>query len=211
VTGAKKVASIVFGVALIAYPVAAYFAFTYLEPRLAAAALLVAFLPAAIYRLRSEVRRALAPFAAIPVLTAGLLAGSAALGSTTLALLVPVFINAALLFAFGSTLLWGPPLIERFARMQVEDLSEPELRWCRAWTIVWSVFFVFNGSTAGVLATLPTMDAWTTYNGLISYILMGHLFGIEYTVRKYRFGRLGDHVLDRALRRIFAAIRPAKD
>lgn len=207
----RKVASIVFGVALIAYPVAAYFAFTHLEPRFAAAVLLIAFIPAAVYRLRSEVRRALAPFAAIPVLTAGMLAGSAIVGSAALALMVPVVINGALLFAFGSTLVWGPPMIERFARMQVDDLDDRELRWCRAWTWGWSAFFLLNGTTAAVLAAQPTMDAWTTYNGLIAYILMGHMFGIEYTVRKYRFGRLGDHVLDRALRRIFAAIRPAKD
>ena len=128
------------------------------------------------------------------------------LGSTRFALLLPVAINATLLVAFASTLFRGPPLIERFARLTVNDLSEAELRWCRGWTIAWSAFFVVNGGVALALALAGSLWAWTAYNGLVSYIAMGMLFGIEYTVRKYRFGRFGDHALDRMLSRI---LRPS--
>jgi len=208
--GARRTASIVsavgLGLAMIGYPVAAYFAFRHLEPRMASGVLLLMFVPAAASRLAASTRRALAPLALLPVLTAALLLGSAALGSATLALLVPVVVNATLLLVFGATLVRGPPMIERFARLQVEDLTPAELRWCRGWTWGWSVFFLLNGGIALALAQLPTMDAWTTYNGLVAYILLGTMFGVEYSIRKYRFGRLGDHLLDRALRRVFAAL-----
>ena len=62
-----------------------------------------------------------------------------------------------------------------------------------------AAFFLVNGGIALALARLPTMDAWTTYNGLVAYLLMGTMFGVEYSVRKYRFGRLGTHALDRLL------------
>jgi uncharacterized membrane protein len=204
---AAKIASVAFGVALVAYPVAAYVSFSYLQPRVAAAVLLVAFVPAALARLRSPARRVLAPLALLPVLAALMLVGSVVLASTDLALLVPVALNAALLVAFGSTLRFGPPMIERFARLQVEDLGPAELRWCRGWTWGWMAFFAVNGLLAAVVTWRGSMAAWTAYNGLWAYVLMGHLLGIEYTVRKYRFGRLGDHALDRALARMFGAIR----
>jgi len=209
--GVKKtasiVSSIVMGVAMVGYPVATYFAFRHLSPRTACAVLLVLFVPAAVSRLSAGYRQALAPLALLPVLTIGLLVGSAVLDAPDLALLVPVLVSTTLLLAFASTLIKGPPIIERFARLQVDDLTPPELRWCRRWTWGWSAFFLTNGAIALHLALQSTMDAWTTYNGLIAYILMGTMFGVEYSVRKYRFGRLKDHLLDRMLARAFTALR----
>ncbi|MCA9707283.1 MAG: hypothetical protein KDK70_15630 [Myxococcales bacterium] len=205
-TVASIAASVTFGVAAVGYPIAAYFAFRHLSPRVASAVLLAVFVPAAVSRLSARTRAALAPLALLPVLTVVLLLASAALGSTGLALLVPGLINATLLLSFGATLVWGPPIIERFARLQVDDLTPAELRWCRGWTWGWSAFFLVNGGIALALARLPTMDAWTTYNGLVAYLLMGTMFGVEYSVRKYRFGRLGTHALDRLLRRTFEAL-----
>jgi uncharacterized membrane protein len=59
---------------------------------------------------------------------------------------------------------------------------------------------VFNGATAALLAARASLDLWTLYTGLISYILVGLVGASEYTVRKYRFGRFGDHLADRLLR-----------
>ncbi|MEO6594495.1 MAG: hypothetical protein ABIP94_07060 [Planctomycetota bacterium] len=47
--------------------------------------------------------------------------------------------------------------------------------------MIWSVFFVANGTMA--------LAWWATYNGLISSILMGCLFACEWTVRRRRFSR----------------------
>jgi hypothetical protein len=66
---------------------------------------------------------------------------------------------------------------------------------------VWCTFFTFNGLVAAALALWATLYWWTLYNGLIAYILMGMLFAAEYIPRKLRFGKLGDHFLDRTLAR----------
>jgi uncharacterized membrane protein len=196
----RRLATIAGAVALVGYPVAVWFALDTFSPRVAVLLLLAVMLPSAIARLRSVDRAAVRSLALVPVVAAALLVVAALLGSTRFALLLPAAINATLLVAFASTLVRGPPLIERFARLTVDDLTEAELRWCRAWTWAWSAFFVVNGGIALTLALSGSLWAWTTYNGLIGYIAMGTLFGIEYTVRKYRFGRLGDHALDRLLR-----------
>jgi uncharacterized membrane protein len=203
----RRIATIAGAVVLIGYPVAVWFALGSFSPRVAALLLLAVMLPSAIARLRRFDRAAMRSLALVPVVAAALLLLAAVLGSTHFALLLPAAINATLLFAFASTLWRGPPIIERFARLTVDDLTEAELRWCRGWTFGWSAFFVVNGGIALTLALAGSLWAWTTYNGLIGYIAMGMLFGIEYTVRKYRFGRLGDHALDRLLRRSFRTVR----
>lgn len=205
----RRVPTIVGAVALVGYPVAVFFALDTFSPRIAALILLAVMLPSAIARLRGLDRAAMRSLAVVPIVAASLLVLAVVLGSTRFALLLPAAINATLLVAFASTLLRGPPLIERFARLQVSDLSEAELRWCRGWTIAWSIFFVVNGGIALALALRGSLWAWTAYNGLVGYIAMGTLFGIEYTVRKYRFGRLGDHALDRLLRWCFRTVRPS--
>lgn len=201
----SKIASVAQAVVFIAYPVAAYFAFTYLPARWAAGALLILFVPLVASRLGKNARAALAPLAVAPLLTVGLLAAATAFDVVALALLVPVGVSLALLATFGSTLVWGPPIIERFAHLTVEDLSDAELRWCRGWTWGWSAFFVVNGSVALFTALWSTLQIWTTYNSIIAYLLMGSMFGVEYSIRKFRFGRLGAHPLDRLLARTFAA------
>lgn len=115
-------------------------------------------------------------------------------------LALPVLINAGLFVLFFGTLRGELPLVERFARMRVSDLSLAERKYCRSVTKLWSGFFVVNGATAAILAARASLDLWTLYTGLISYILIGLLGASEYTVRKYRFGRFGDNLPDRLLR-----------
>ncbi len=203
----RRVATIVGAVALVGYPVAVFFALQRFSPRVAALLLLAVMLPSAIARLRSYDRAAMRSLALVPVVAATLLVLSAVLGSTRFALLLPAAINATLLVAFATTLVRPPPIIERFARLVVDDLSEAELRWCRGWTWGWSAFFFVNGGVALALALGGSLLAWTTWTGLVGYIAMGTLFGIEYTLRKRRFGRFGDHALDRFLRWSFRTLR----
>jgi uncharacterized membrane protein len=115
-------------------------------------------------------------------------------------LAMPVLINAALFAMFFGSLYGEVPICERFARMQVPDLSERERIYCRSVTRLWSAFFVLNGGIAAGLAVLGTLAAWTLYTGFVSYILIGLIAAAEYTVRKYRFGRFGDGLHDRMLR-----------
>jgi uncharacterized membrane protein len=184
----KQLAGVVLGVAVIAYPLAVYAGLTQTGPRTAALLLLALFIPAAgvrVARLKSE---KLTTLALLPLVTVSLLIVSALLDAGGFILAVPAVINLLLLITFGSTLRYGPPMIERFARIQEPDLSDEKVRWCRAWTLVWCVFFVGNGATAALLAAYAPLEVWTAYTGLVAYGLMGLLFAVEWTLRKVRFG-----------------------
>ncbi len=115
---------------------------------------------------------------------------------------MPVLISAFLLVTFLSSLFRPPSMIERYARMVQPDLSDAEVRHCRAVTQVWVVFFVVNAGIAEGLALWGSVEAWALYAGAIAYVLMGVLFTVEYVVRKARFGRFGDGLHDRLLARL---------
>jgi uncharacterized membrane protein len=146
----------------------------------------------------SGFRRVLPPLSALVLVSLGL-----ALNSVQPLLLVPVVINTTLLVTFGSTLWNGPPLIERFARLQHSDLTSAEVSWCRLWTKLWTAFFATNAVVATSLGLTNHLQLWAVYNGLLTYIVMGGFFVGEYSIRKYRFGRYSSHPLDRLLRWCF--------
>lgn len=98
--------------------------------------------------------------------------------------LYPVLMSAAMLTAFGSTLVQPPSMIERFARLSEPNLPPSGVRYTRTVTWVWMAFFVLNGSIALWTALVPGWGTWTLYNGFISYVLMGLLFGGEYIIRQ---------------------------
>jgi uncharacterized membrane protein len=91
----------------------------------------------------------------------------------------PVLVNAAGLALFGASLRFGPPVIERLARLQHPDLDETGVRYTRKVTQLWCGFFVLNGGIAAATALWADDKTWALYNGLISYILMGCLLGGE--------------------------------
>ncbi|MBR6421354.1 AMP-binding protein [bacterium] len=113
--------------------------------------------------------------------------------------LYPVAINLIFLAFFGSTLLCGPNIIFRFATLADKSVKgsfhEKKVEnYCRKVTVIWCIFFIFNGSIAiltvfaGKIFGITPENAdriWSLYNGGISYILMGVLFAAEFIVRKF--------------------------
>lgn len=132
---------------------------------------------------------------AVPLTIIAILSMAALLDGSQYIRATPVAVNIVLLISFGSTLRRGKPeqpvmpMIERFARLQESHLSPEQMAWCRLWTWIWCAFFIFNGSTALVLAIWGTMKWWALYNGLFCYGLSGSLFAIEWTMRRRRFHR----------------------
>jgi len=118
-------------------------------------------------------------------------------------LLVPVFVNLGLLFAFGRTLRGGPTLVEQLARLREPALSPAQVRHCRTTTQVWSAFFAANAAIAFALAWFRELWAWTLYTGCISYLLMALLFAVEWLVRSWRFHQLRVAWAAPLLRRFF--------
>jgi uncharacterized membrane protein len=103
--------------------------------------------------------------------------------------LYPVLVNGAMLATFGYSLICPPSVIERFARVREADLPPVVVAYTRRVTQVWCMFFLLNGSIALGTALWASEAVWSLYTGVVSYVLMGLLFGGEYLVR-LRFKRL---------------------
>jgi uncharacterized membrane protein/peptidoglycan/xylan/chitin deacetylase (PgdA/CDA1 family) len=200
--------SVLSTVLVIGYPALAWLGIRFLGTRAAALLLLAAAVLSQARRLRWR-RREVGGLAWLAVAVAGLLLLAAMLDDPRFILAYPALVNLVLLAQFGWTLRSGPPMVERFARLQVDDLSPHELAYCRSVTAVWCVFFVLNGVTAALLAGWASQNVWALYNGFVAYVLMGLLFAVEYVVRKARFGRFGPGLLDRMIERM-VGVGPAR-
>ena len=118
------------------------------------------------------------------------LAGLAVASNAVLPLkLYPVLVNAGLLAAFAYSLVAGPPMIERLARLREPDLPQAAVGYTRRVTQAWCVFFAFNGAACLGTALFSSEAVWSLYTGVLSYGLMGLMFGGEYLLRM-RFKRL---------------------
>jgi uncharacterized membrane protein len=91
----------------------------------------------------------------------------------------PSLVNLGLLIAFGSTLVRGPTMIEKFARIRTPNLSAPAVRHTRRITQIWCAFFAANGLFSLYTALYWSREAWSLYNGAISYALIGVLLAAE--------------------------------
>jgi uncharacterized membrane protein len=183
------------------YPALAYFGLAHLGARSAALLLLLAVAASQLPRLIVR-PGALRGLAWLGLAVGALLALAALLDDSRFILAYPALVNFVLLSQFGWTLHSLPPMVERFARLQVDDLDAAETRYCRSVTLVWCGFFLFNGFAAALLAFLGSREWWALYTGLVAYLLMGSLFTVEYVVRKARFGRFGPGLLDQSLLRV---------
>ncbi|MGA8133155.1 MULTISPECIES: hypothetical protein [Pseudomonas] len=101
----------------------------------------------------------------------------------------PVLISAFMLGLFGLSLKFGPPIVERLARLREPQLPDVAINYTRQVTRVWSLFFLCNGLIAAALTLWAPLNWWMLYTGLISYGLMGLLFAIEWLVRQRVRGR----------------------
>lgn len=95
----------------------------------------------------------------------------------------PVLVNVGMAALFADSLSRPPSAIERLARLVEPKLDQFGVVYTRYVTWIWLVFFLCNASVAAWTAIYGSLDQWTVYNGLISYILMGSLFVVEYIVR----------------------------
>jgi uncharacterized membrane protein len=195
-------AAMVQAVFLVGYPFLVLLGVTRFGARWAALLLLAAIAVGRLGSIRQDLRRA----RRVPGLwlsVAALLGVSALLDDPRFMLAYPALVNGVLLAQFLWSLRKGRSIVEVFARNETEDLNDDEVKYCRGVTMVWSAFFVLNGSAAAVLALCASRNWWAVYTGGISYALIAALFAGEYLVRKARFGRYGDGPVDRLLARLF--------
>ncbi|MDO7897909.1 hypothetical protein [Pseudomonas citrulli] len=101
----------------------------------------------------------------------------------------PVLISAFMLGLFALSLGYGPPMIERLARLREPQLPARAVVYTRQVTWAWCMFFLCNGLLAAALTLWAPLSWWMLYTGLISYGLMGLLFAIEWLIRQRVRGR----------------------
>ncbi|HGJ5066351.1 TPA: hypothetical protein ACJGSF_004522 [Salmonella enterica subsp. enterica serovar Muenchen] len=114
----------------------------------------------------------------------GLCVASVLLKTHQLLLFYPVVVNAVMLSVFGGSLWSAMPLVERLARLRIPDLPPQGVRYTRRVTQIWCLFFIFNGTIAFFTALHGDMRMWTTWNGMLSYLLMGALMAGEWLIRR---------------------------
>ena len=176
---------IFFAAIFVAYPVMVYFGLMLFDARSVAVLLILLVGARLVFASRTGSWRALRP-QLVFALTAATAIGFLVIVSDSSIFLkfYPVCINALMLVLFFVSLLHPPTVIERIARIRNPDLPDAAIRYTRNVTIVWCVFFIFNGSAALYTSLYASLEIWTLYNGAISYILMGILFAGEYLIRR---------------------------
>ena len=96
----------------------------------------------------------------------------------------PVLMNLGFLALFASSLMSPPSIVERLARIKEPELPPEGVIYTQKVTLVWSVFFLINGTIAAVTAVWASDEVWMLYNGFIAYLLIGGLAGGEWLVRQ---------------------------
>lgn len=117
--------------------------------------------------------------------------------------LLPVVVNLYLLGSFGASLVHGPSMIERFARLVEGDLPGFTHPYCRKVTALWCAFFGANAALIGYLAFFASLELWALYTGLLFYVVLAALQGLEFIVRKLWFRYYPGGFADRVFARWF--------
>ena len=109
-------------------------------------------------------------------------------GLKELAYLYPVFINLLFCIIFFLSLR-SEAIITQIARKYEEIrggiLDSKAISYTRNLTKIWILFFIINGLISFCLIFLEDKIYWTIYCGVVSYILIGILFIVEFLYRKF--------------------------
>ena len=170
----------------IAFAVAAHFAIV--EGLPAAIGAMLALVPLAILLL-AVVRRSLKPLSALAALALAALGAWLAFPSLTLHFPDLFFLEHAggqLLLAtlFGRTLARDhDPLVTQFARLMHGELPTEVERYTRGATIAWTAFFCTLFALSCGLYLGGYLAAWSVLANILSPMLVGAMFVIEYAIR----------------------------
>lgn len=173
----RKLITAIIAFLTLLYPVAVYYSIQLVAPWKIAAILLVLIIIR--FFLGSQIRWGWA-FTGAGVLYCGFAIWQNSLLSLRF---YPVLMSLAFFLIFFTSLKYPPSIVERIARLQHPNLPLQGIKYTYKVTQVWCVFFFINGLIATATALWSSFAWWSLYNGLISYLLMGLLMGVEYLVR----------------------------
>lgn len=117
------------------------------------------------------------------VAAAATIVGLAVLDAPLAVKAYPVAVSLTAATVFGATLFDPPSIIERFARLRDPELPQAAQSYCRAVTMVWTVWLALNTIISAVLAIPGNEAVWAIWTGLVAYLVMGALFAGEFAIR----------------------------
>ncbi len=94
----------------------------------------------------------------------------------------PPICNLFIFCLFFGSLFAKETIIQKFARLCEGELKQSTLDYTKKVTYVWCVFTFLN-FLVSVWTIFLSDNIWMIYNGFISYMLIGLVFGVEYLVR----------------------------
>ena len=177
---------VIFVVCIAVYPFLVYFGIRYLPPSFFGLALVV-LLAMRFGVLVPEERPVLLPVLSVLL---GYAITAAIMESTTMLLYYPGLVNFCLAAVFANSLRLEEPFLLRILRIRGIPISIHGPKYLYRLTAVWAGFFVINGSIA-IWTTTISIEAWTLYNGLISYFVVAILIGAEWLYRRHYKRRMG--------------------
>jgi len=176
----------VFGLVVAAYPLLVYFGTSFFSPSFFGAVLAILLV------VRARVLTATERSVLLPLLGALLAYAVAAilLRSSRFLLFYPVLVNLCLFGVFAWSLRGSEPILLKIVKARGIVTNVHSLSYLLGLTGVWAAFFLVNGLVA-LWTTTQTLEIWTLYNGLISYVLVAFLVGAELLFRIYYRRRKG--------------------
>ena len=94
----------------------------------------------------------------------------------------PPICNTFIFLVFFYSLFMKETVIQKIAKACGEKPDTPAWDYTRKLTYVWAVFTFLN-LVISIWTIFLSDRVWMLYNGCISYILVGLLFGVEYIIR----------------------------
>lgn len=94
----------------------------------------------------------------------------------------PPICNLFIFIVFFSSLFTKETIIQKFAKACGDKLEKPAWIYTRNLTYIWCIF-LFANLLISIWTIFLSDKIWILYNGCISYVLIGLLFGVEYIVR----------------------------
>ena len=94
----------------------------------------------------------------------------------------PPIVNLGLFIIFFSSTFQEKTVIQKIALAMEPDAKPPIMAYTRRLTYIWSAF-MFCNFILSLITVFLSKEVWMIYNGVISYILVGIFFGIEYIIR----------------------------
>jgi len=109
--------------------------------------------------------------------------------ATRVAFLPPILIYVFVCWAFARTLLPGrEPLVTRIARLVRDgELPQPLVEHTRRVTWLWAVVPALMAAISLALARFAEPATWSLFTNVVSYLVLGALFLLEYLYRLLRY------------------------